>query len=77
MKISILNPKGIVFEGSAQSVIAPSSDGLIGILPNHAPLLTKLGEGELKLKANGKEEAYPILGGVMEVVNNEITILSN
>ncbi len=78
MIISILSPKGLVFEGTALSARIPTSDGLIGILPNHAALLTKLGIGKLEVESeNSETKFFEINGGILEVADNSLTILSN
>ena len=45
MRVTVISPEQSVFEGDADSVIAPAYDGMVGILPKHAPFLTLLGEG--------------------------------
>ena len=58
-------------------VVAPGTDGVMGILPNHAPLLTTLEFGILTVRHGEEEEIFTIAGGVMEVRPNEITVLAD
>ncbi len=77
MKVEILSPEKHLYDGEATFVSLPGSDGSLGILDNHAPLITTLKKGVVKLKmADGKEEIYEVNGGTVEVLNNRIIILS-
>jgi F-type H+-transporting ATPase subunit epsilon len=58
-------------------VVAPSVDGEVGILPHHAPLLTILEIGELRVRKGADEQAIVIAGGFMEVLNDKVTILAD
>jgi F-type H+-transporting ATPase subunit epsilon len=58
-------------------VIAPGSEGELGILPNHVPLLTALRAGELRIKKDDTEEAFAISGGFMEVQPDHVTVLAS
>jgi len=66
-----------LFSGPVDMVIAPGAEGEMGILPNHAPLLTSLGFGFLRLRHAGREEVFAISGGVMEVRPTLVTILAD
>ena len=57
----------MVYEDDVDMVIAPAWDGEVGILPHHAPLLTTLQVGELRVKKGGVEQSLVIAGGFMEV----------
>ena len=58
-------------------VIAPGSEGELGILPHHAPLLTGLGRGELRVKQGGSEEALAVFGGFMDVRGDRVIVLTD
>jgi F-type H+-transporting ATPase subunit epsilon len=58
-------------------VIAPGIEGQLGILPHHAPLLTALTFGELRVRRGDEEEIYAISGGVMQVQPNHVIVLAN
>ena len=77
MKVEILSPEKQLFDGEATLVSLPGSDGSLGILDNHAPLITTLKEGVVKLKmGDGKEEKFEVKGGTVEVLNNRVIILA-
>lgn len=66
-----------LFSGDVDMVIAPGSEGVLGILPHHTPLLTTLTYGILVVKYAGKEEAFAVSGGIMEVLPDEVTVLAD
>lgn len=66
-----------LFSGDVDMVVAPGSEGVLGILPHHAPLLTTLIYGVLVVKQAGKEEAFTIAGGIMEVLPDKVTVLAD
>src|SRR5437773_12093191 len=57
-------------------VIAPGSEGYLGILPRHAPLLTTLGPGEFRVKKGGVEEVLAVFGGFMDVRGDRVIVLT-
>lgn len=75
--LEIVSPDGVSFEGSVEEVILPTTTGEIAILPHHAPLFTKLSEGEGIVKQAGKETTIAILGGFVEVGRTKVTVLSD
>lgn len=77
MKVEIISPETTLFEGEASFVYLPGSDGSLGILNNHAPLITSLKKGVLRLKDHaGKEQRFEVNGGTVEVMGNKIIILA-
>ena len=77
MKVEILTPERSVFEGEAKAVSLPGTDGSLGILNNHAPLITTLTNGKVKLTMdNGSQEEFEVKGGTVEVLNNKVVILA-
>jgi len=58
-------------------VIAPGADGELGILPNHAPLLTALGIGELRIRKGEEEESFAVGGGFLEVLANRVIVMAD
>jgi F-type H+-transporting ATPase subunit epsilon len=66
-----------LFEGPADIVIAPGVQGEMGILPNHAPLLTTLGIGVVRVRYQGEEQVFTVGGGVLEVRPDVITVLAD
>ena len=78
IRVEIVSQDRMVFEGDADLVIAPAVGGQIGILPNHAPLLSTLNFGILKVRRQGEEEHFfTIAGGVIEVQPDLITVLAD
>jgi F-type H+-transporting ATPase subunit epsilon len=67
----------VLAEDNVDMVIAPAIDGEVGILPHHAPLITVLQIGELRLKKGSDEQSIIIAGGFLEVLNDKVTILAD
>lgn len=77
IRCEIASQDRLVFEGDVDNVTLPGSDGEMGILPNHAPLLSTLKMGIIKVRHSGEEDLYTITGGVVEIQPNIITILAD
>ena len=75
MQVNIITPEEKLFSGESSSVVLPGTDGSLGILDNHAPLITSLKKGAIKLKTQKGEESFDISSGVVEVLNNNVIIL--
>jgi len=67
----------MVYEGDVDIVVLPGADGEMGILPNHAPLLTTLKFGVIRVRAGGNEQVFTVAGGVAEVQPKIITVLAD
>lgn len=77
LQVSVVTPEGSVLEGEARSVVFPAYDGEIGILPRHAPLLTELGIGNLRVtRLDGGVHRLYIDGGFAQVVDDKVTLLT-
>lgn len=76
MTIEIITPDVVLYEGDATYVGLPGSDGSLGILNNHAPLVTTLKAGEVVVKNENNEEVFQVKGGTVEVLNNHVTVLA-
>ncbi|MCU0463893.1 MAG: ATP synthase F1 subunit epsilon [Anaerolineae bacterium] len=75
--VEIVSKERKLFEElEATMVIIPASEGLMGVLPNHAPVLTTLGFGELIVKKGEAEERFAIYGGVVDIRPTKVTILA-
>lgn len=74
--VSVVTPEGMVHSGLADMVVAPGTMGELGILPLHAPLLTTLKMGELRVRAEGEVLFFAIESGIMEVSEDRVTILT-
>lgn len=77
MRCDIVSQDKSLFSGDVDALIAPSTIGEIGILPDHAPLLTTLDMGVLRVRMGDEEEAFTISGGVLEVSANIVTVLAD
>ena len=76
LKVSVISPESVLFEGEVTSVVAPAFDGEIGILENHAPMMTLLGKGSLRLGGASSEKTFTIEGGFLQVVENNVRIVT-
>jgi F-type H+-transporting ATPase subunit epsilon len=77
IRCEIVSQDRIVFEGDADIIIAPGTLGEMGILPNHAPLLTTLEFGLIKVRHQGREKVFTVAGGIMDVQPDFVTILAD
>jgi len=77
LRCEIVSQDRMVFEGDVDIVVVPGESGEMGILPNHAPLLTTLKYGILKVRIQGRELDFTIAGGIMEVQPQIVTILAD
>jgi F-type H+-transporting ATPase subunit epsilon len=76
LQVIVISPERTIFDGAAESVIAPAWDGEVGILRGHAPLMALLGSGDLRVTSAGKVEHFHVEGGFLQVVDNVVTVLS-
>lgn len=76
LKVSVISPERTLFEGSVDSVVAPAFDGEVGILPGHAPMMTLLGRGSLRLGANGSAGRFTVEGGFLQVVDDAVRVVT-
>ena len=72
--LEIVSPERKVFGGDVEFGVFPGAEGEFGILPRHAPLLSQLIPGEMKIVQKGKPAHYAISGGFLEVKNNKVTV---
>lgn len=77
IRCEIVSQDRMIFEGDADIVILPGANGEMGILPNHAPLLTTLKYGVIKVRRQGHEDYFTVASGVAEVQPYLITILAD
>ncbi len=77
-KLSVVTPEKVVFEQDVRSIVAPGSEGYLGLLTDHAPLITALSPGKLTVTDNaGNEVDYSVTGGFLEVSGNVATVLAD
>lgn len=77
VRCEIVSQDRLVWEGDADIVVVPGEAGEMGILPNHAPLLSTLRYGILRVRHNGEEEVFAVAGGIIEVQPELITVLAD
>jgi|TARA_B110000977_G_scaffold73342_1_gene99255 F-type H+-transporting ATPase subunit epsilon len=79
VQIDVVSAEESIFSGEAEFVVAPAKMGEVGIYPNHAPMITTLKSGSLKIKLADKKEEHLIYvsGGILEVQPGIITVLSD
>lgn len=75
--LTIVTAESQVFSEDVDSLVAPGIDGQLGILPNHAPLMTQLQPGEMTVRTGSNENVLAVTGGFLEVLNNQVTILAD
>lgn len=75
LTVRVLAPSGTLWQGSADEVILPATSGQLGILTNHAPLITALSTGVVRVKTGGSQVVIAIFGGLAEIEDNEVSIL--
>jgi F-type H+-transporting ATPase subunit epsilon len=78
LDVEIVTGERVVFtENDVDMVVAPGTDGTLGILPHHAPLITTLAHGELRVKKGGQEQSIVVFGGFMEVTPEKVIVLAD
>lgn len=76
LHLEIVTPERVAYEDDVDMVICPGSEGELGILPHHAPLLSTLGVGELKIRKGGQEEYFAIAGGFVQVRPDKVVVMA-
>ena len=77
LHVDILTVEGRRFNGDADFVVAPGSEGELGVLPHHVPLLTGLAPGAVKVRNDGDEQFFFVSGGFLEVRPDQVTVLAD
>jgi F-type H+-transporting ATPase subunit epsilon len=77
IRCEIVSQDRTVYEGNVDIVVLPGMDGEMGILPHHAPLLTTLKYGVIKVRHHGHEEIFTVAGGVAEIQPDVVTVLAD
>jgi F-type H+-transporting ATPase subunit epsilon len=77
VKTSIISPERVLFDGEVSSIVAPAYDGEVGILPRHAPMVTLLGSGVLRLEAApGGTRRFSVSGGFLQVADDVVRVVT-
>lgn len=77
IRCEIVSQDRLVYKGEADIVVLPGSAGVMGILPNHSPLLTTLQYGLITVRSKGEEQIFTVAGGVAEVQPDQVTVLAD
>ncbi|MCX6082580.1 MAG: ATP synthase F1 subunit epsilon [Chloroflexi bacterium] len=77
IRCEIVSQDRMVYEGDVDIVVLPGTDGEMGILPHHAPLLTTLKFGLIKVRTHGEEQVFTVAGGVAEIQPSIVTVLAD
>ena len=78
LNVEIVTGERVVYqEPDVDMVVAPGADGTLGILPHHAPLITLLASGELRIKKGSREDTIVVFGGFMEVTPDKVIVLAD
>ncbi|MEB3248296.1 MAG: ATP synthase F1 subunit epsilon [Microcystaceae cyanobacterium] len=77
LTVRVITPDRVVWDDTVQEVILPSTTGQLGILTNHAPLLTALETGVMRVRPGKDWKNIAVMGGFAEVENNEVKVLVN
>jgi F-type H+-transporting ATPase subunit epsilon len=76
LQLEIVTPERRVYSDEVDSVQVPGSEGELGVLPHHAPLVSTLGVGELRFRKGGVEESFAIVGGFLQVRPDKVVVLA-
>ena len=74
--LEIVTPERLAYSDTVDSVQLPGSEGELGVLPHHAPLISMLGVGELRIKKGGQEESFAIVGGFLQVRPDKVVVMA-
>jgi F-type H+-transporting ATPase subunit epsilon len=76
LQLDIVTPERLVYSDEVDSVVCPGAVGELGVLPHHAPLLSTLGFGELRIRKGTEEEYFAIAGGFLQVRPDRVVVLA-
>jgi F-type H+-transporting ATPase subunit epsilon len=76
LQLDIVTPERLAYSDEVDSVQLPGSEGELGVLPHHAPLVSTLGAGELRLRKGGEEESFAIVGGFLQVLPDKVVVMA-
>jgi F-type H+-transporting ATPase subunit epsilon len=76
LHLEIVTPERLAYSDEVDSVQVPGSEGELGILPHHAPLVSMLGVGELRIRKGGTEESFAIFGGFLQVRPDKVVVMA-
>ena len=74
--LEIVTPERLAYSDEVDAVVLPGSEGEMGVLPHHAPLVSTLGVGELRIRKGGVEESFAIVGGFVQVRPDKVVVMA-
>lgn len=77
IRCEIVSQDRLVFQGDVDIVVLPGADGVMGILPNHSPVLSVLKYGVITVRSKGEEQIFTVAGGFVEVQPDQVTVLAD
>ena len=76
LQLEIVTPERLAYQDEVDAVVLPGIEGELGVLPHHAPLVSMLGVGELRIRKGGNEESFAIVGGVLQVRPDTVVVMA-
>ena len=76
IQLEIVTPEKLAYAETVDSVVLPGTEGELGVLPHHAPLVSTLGIGELRIRKGGAEESFAIVGGFLQVLPDKVVVMA-
>jgi F-type H+-transporting ATPase subunit epsilon len=76
LQLEIVTPERLAYSDEVDAVVLPGSEGELGVLPHHAPLVTMLGIGELRIRKGATEESFAIVGGFLQVRPDKVVVMA-
>jgi len=76
IQLEIVTPERLAYSDLVDAVVLPGIEGELGVLPHHAPLVTMLGVGELRVRKGGAEESFAIVGGFLQVRPDKVVVMA-
>ena len=76
LHLEIVTPERLAYSDDVDMVLVPGVDGELGVLPHHTPLVSLLGYGELRIRKDGAEESFAIVGGFLQVRPDKVVVMA-
>jgi F-type H+-transporting ATPase subunit epsilon len=76
LQLEIVTPERLAYSDQVDAVVLPGSEGELGVLPHHTPLVSMLGIGELRIRKGGSEESFAIVGGFLQVRPDKVVVMA-
>ena len=75
LTVKLVSPEGLLWEGSSTFAVLPALDGELGLYPMHAPLLARLGMGEMRIHTEDGIRYFALFGGFLQVADDEVQVI--